>query len=184
MSDSLQLGKKAREYESGRRRLKLQVRSSPAVRVRAAAPSAKTSRSRAAGATSKSNDRPPSTNVFSPVQQVVEKRRTRARPQAVDRSVHYNGYAKDGFIVSDNGPSGDSLDESDAFEPVRTSKKPANRRASSIGPPITTDDSLSGLNDIHQMVVEEFVRNAKALGEKVGRAAALSSWSVLKQLIV
>lgn len=52
-------------------------------------------------------------------------------------------------------------DSEDDFEPVRVKGKTRKVSRRPLGPPITTDEKIERLNDIHQMVVEEFLDIAK-----------------------
>jgi len=64
----------------------------------------------------------------------------------------------DDFIASD---------ESDAFEPVRTSTIRKGRPVLPLGPPITTDGRMKDLPELHRVSVHQFVDDAKRLEEKL-----------------
>ncbi|CAD0082716.1 unnamed protein product [Aureobasidium vineae] len=63
------------------------------------------------------------------------------------------------------GPShedyGDSEDEDDAFEPVRTDMNSRSRNQRELGAPITRDEALYNLDEVHQDVIAAFVQQAK-----------------------
>ena len=68
----------------------------------------------------------------------------------------------------EDSPFQETEDESeDGFAPIRVRRQPRNASRRSLGPPITIDEKLERLNDIHRMVVEDFLSNAKELSQKV-----------------
>lgn len=112
---------------------------------------------------------PVSTNVSSPIA-APPKRRVTKRKLTRDEDVtgvgrnqkHRNGYHEDGFVVGDEMEAEDSND--DAFEPIRDAGRPAKSKSKTrlLGAdPITTDQQLDSLNDIHQEVVADFVNHAR-----------------------
>ncbi|KAI4717915.1 hypothetical protein E4T48_05844 [Aureobasidium sp. EXF-10727] len=97
----------------------------------------------------------PSTNISSPVQ---------AGPSRKRGGLTYNGYEEDTFIVDDPDEDedyGDSEDEDDAFEPVRTDLNSRSRNQRELGAPITRDEALCNLDEVHQDVIAAFVQQAK-----------------------
>lgn len=100
-------------------------------------------------------DFPASTNVSSPIQAVSRRRLVQNLGNTAGRDLHRNGYTKDGFVTSDEE------DESDGFEPRSSQRAPRNLKERSLGPPITVDDQIAELPDLHQIVVEDFLHNAK-----------------------
>ncbi|KAG7114915.1 ATP-dependent DNA helicase hus2/rqh1 like protein [Verticillium longisporum] len=75
-----------------------------------------------------------------------------------DADTHVNGYERDEFVVSDD-------ESDDGFEP-----RPAARRrkvAVPLGPRISQEDRLRELEDWQQDLIENFVRDAKVLEEKL-----------------
>jgi bloom syndrome protein len=74
-----------------------------------------------------------------------------------DRTLHANGYERDGFVTSDNSEE----ESDDAFEPVRTIGIKRNANSRELGPPITTDLTMDSLSPNHSMVVEDFLQYAK-----------------------
>ena len=68
----------------------------------------------------------------------------------------------------DDSPYHETEDESeDGFGPIRGKRQPRSVSRRSLGPPITIDEKLERLNDIHRMVVEDFLSSAKELSQKV-----------------
>jgi bloom syndrome protein len=121
-------------------------------------------------------DYPASTNVSSPIQ-AASRRRIRNTPKATpELDLHTNGYARDDFVVADD-------DESDAFEPVREKGTSRGTTKRPLGPPITIDERIANLPEMHQRVVEGFLITAKEQSQKVGlcpstmNATMLSSFS-------
>ena len=82
---------------------------------------------------------------------------------------HTNEYPKsDDFIEDDDD---DALIETDNesqeyFEPVRVKGKTRSTAKRPLGPPITIDDKIERLNDVHQAVVEDFLYTAKQQSQK------------------
>lgn len=133
---------------------------------------------RAANISTSNIDHPQSTNVSSPVQQAVRRRNNQGRHVPGHVALRSNQYDDDGFVVSDDEGSYGSSTESEGFEPVREpARKPEKAKrtaatapapaATPLGPPITTDDRVGKLKDVHRVVVEGFVEVAKKQGEKV-----------------
>jgi len=152
---SLQLGKKCNEFQPGRRQLKLQVRVSP--RSNVAKPKAK----KAAKGKGKNAvfEYPLSTNVSSPVHAATSrKRKASSDDYDGDGEMHANGYCRDSFVVADNDESDDSY-----FEPVREVGKSRTKRKEprELGPPITTDEKMANLSDVHRVIVEAFVAEGR-----------------------
>jgi bloom syndrome protein len=142
------LGRRAAEYESGKRRMELEVRASP--NSKAAKAKAK-SKMAAAGQKSKPGTQgaPHSTMVSSPVIAAQDRRMERfqysgapVRPAAYD-------------------------DSDDGFEPIRTNSQPRRANTHQSGPPITCDQRLERLDHLHRAVVEGFEVNAKEYLQKV-----------------
>lgn len=134
----LKVGRRAAEFESGRRDLKLQVRLSPS---KAARPITGT---RPSG----KDDHPISTNVSSPVQSANHRRLAKFRHRA-----------------SEDEDSGS--EDSDGFERIRVAGKPRQEKKRSLGPPITDDGDFSRLDQLHQAVAEDFMYFAKQTCQQV-----------------
>jgi bloom syndrome protein len=141
------LGRRATEYETGQRKLMLQVRASPNGKAR---PSKTTKKGK-----SGNRSHPQSTMVSSPVQSANDRRQARTQK----RSVAVN--------ESDN--------DSDGFEPVRVAGGTGNRSSREMGPPITTDQRLDRLDHLHRAVVEDFEVTAKRYLQEVSALHLCSS---------
>ncbi|KAG9738320.1 ATP-dependent DNA helicase, partial [Aureobasidium melanogenum] len=100
----------------------------------------------------------PSTNISSPVQ---------AGPSRKRGELTRNGYKRDTFIVEDPdededyAQSEDEEDEDGYFEPLRTEATSRSRNQTRLGEPITRDEALHNLDEIHQDVIASFVQQAK-----------------------
>ena len=120
-------------------------------------------------------DYPASTNVSSPVQA-----KSRRRVQQLQRN-DQQGYDSDnGFIVADDEMDETSEESEDGFEPLREAGKPRAEAKRRLGPPITTDEKMKGLNAIHQAVVEDFMHNAKEVSKNVSLHPRFSKVRLLK----
>ena len=175
------LGRDFRAFESGQRSLEMQVRMSPRAKtVKAAVAKKNTSEvdSKELHQSKKKNavksmavhDLPLSTNVSSPVQAASIRGKATRQPKRED--LHASGYGRDGFVISDpeDNPfvADDSESDSDAFEPVRAAnQRVRNKEPRQLGPPITTDFQMEGVNSIHRMVVEQFVAEAESVGKSI-----------------
>jgi bloom syndrome protein len=97
----------------------------------------------------------PSTNISSPVQ---------AGPSRKRGELTYNGYKRDTLIVDDPDEDEDyaeSDEEDDCFEPLRTDAKSRSRNHKELGAPITRDEAIHNLDEVHQDVLASFVHHAK-----------------------
>ncbi|KAJ5773246.1 hypothetical protein N7457_008142 [Penicillium paradoxum] len=136
------LGRRAAEYESGQRQMKLQVRASPNGKAKAK------SKPQIAAQKKKSGNQggdPQSTMVSSPVLAAQDRRLERFQ---------YNGAQTAHFSADE---------DSDGFEPIRTSGKPRRANTHEMGPPITSDQKLDRLDQMHRVVVEDFQEHAKIM---------------------
>lgn len=131
----IQLGRRATEYETGQRKMKLQVRVSPNGKSKAARPAQK-SRSGSQGY-------PQSTMVSSPVQSANNRRQARSQ----QRSARVDHSSAD--------------EDSDGFEPIRVAGNQRREAARELGPPITSDQKMDQLDHLHRAVVEDFEVTAK-----------------------
>lgn len=129
------------------------------------------------GAAAASHDYPQSTNVSSPIQQAARRRNARAQPALDARAAHAHGL-HDGDIDVPDGNDDDDLyggafDEEaeetsdDGFDPVRIAGRPRRPARPPLGPPITMDEKMDRLNEIHRAVVEDFVGQANREGERI-----------------
>ena len=147
--------------------MKLDVRTSPRTINKGTTKTVRKRAKNTTGGAALSPDGPQSTYVSSPIQQAAQRRQNRRGGSGNQVAVHHNGYADDGFVVSDDQSSTAESSGTDYFEPVRNSENTRSRGRPPLGPPITVDESMGQLDDIHRMVVEDFVRVAKVEGEKV-----------------
>ena len=130
----IKLGRRAADFENGRRQMKLHVRISPNGKKDTARPMRG---GRAA------DDYPQSTNVSSPIQSANHRRLAKFRYQdAQDDS-------------SDDGK------DSDGFEQIRVAGKPRRERRNKLGPPITRDPAWEDLEPLHRTVAEDFIYYAE-----------------------
>ena len=155
-TDQAKLGKNSSDFAKGRRKLRLQIRVSPIGKTE-----------NPNKASRKATDGPTSTNVSSPVQ-AAARRRIKQNNQR-DPGLHKNTYSRDDFVVDDDdGSFMETEDESeDGFDSIPVKGQTWGRAKKPLGPPITIDEKLERLNDIHRMVVEDFLENAKELSQKV-----------------
>jgi bloom syndrome protein len=152
----------------GKNPFEMDVRMSP--RLAKIKQATKTDRKRTSrgGSAAMSRSYPMSTNVSSPLQPKSRKRKSiQTEDEGTDDGdyeYYENGYARDSFVVGDN----EETDEEDAFEPVtvhpRKGEKPKRRQ---LGEPITIDERMASLDDLHRDVVEDFVQNAKEQCRKI-----------------
>ncbi|QGA13768.1 hypothetical protein EYB26_001419 [Talaromyces marneffei] len=139
-------GPKAAQFLASRSPFTMQIRASSKSAKRASDASRRTT---STGVSGVSDYHPQSTNVPSPVQGSRRKAAPKAKskrgvPQAVD---------------------GD--EDSDGFEPVREAGKSSRRKKADVGPPIVEDGRLAELDNNQQIVVEDFVANAKELCQQI-----------------
>ena len=162
--------------------MKLDVRMSPRTVNKGTTKTVRKRAKNTTGGVALGPDGPQSTYVSSPIQQAAQRRQNRRR---LDNKVvvHHSGYADDGFVGSDDQRSTTESSDTDYFEPVRDSRNTQSRGRPPLGPPITVDESMRQLDDIHRMVVEDFVRVAKVEGEKVYPTRVLKIGSRLTSMI-
>ncbi|OOF98926.1 hypothetical protein ASPCADRAFT_162746 [Aspergillus carbonarius ITEM 5010] len=130
----IKLGRRAVDFESGRCKLKLDVRVSP---------NGKGRRSTAGSRTDGNKDyHPQSTNVSSPVQAANQRRLARFQHRGAE-----------GESTAD--------EDSDGFERIRIGGKPQQERRRTPGPPITQDRRFEQLDPLHKAVAEDFMVYAK-----------------------
>lgn len=128
----------------------------------------KPTKKRGTGVAAAYPDYPASTNVSSPVQGASRRRAKQKYKENIAFDLPRNQFAEDDFVVNDDDLA-ESDDESDDFEPVR--KKGASRSSKKrrLGPPITVDEKMESLNEIHQIIVENFLDRAKQQSQKARR---------------
>lgn len=151
----LRTGPMARAFLMNQRKLMMSVQVSEVDKnPKPAKSKAKKSRK---SATEKEPSAVQSTYVSSPVD------RRRGRDKVVesddeDYEMTSNGYANDGFVVSD--------DNEEAFEPF-PKDRPANMQAKTGAPAISVDARLEKLSELHQDLVYNFVKEAGGLEETI-----------------
>jgi bloom syndrome protein len=146
-SQYIKLGSKYRDFETGQRQLKIQVRTSPNSKIKTKLPQTRKKAS-TTGVKAAQEDYPTSTNVSSPIQALSKRRTTRRPPPVLE-------------------DSDEEEEDISSFAPVRNHGAPAPSRRRQIGPPITTDSKLERLNPTHRHIVEDFVDNAKKQSHKI-----------------
>ncbi len=146
---------------------------SPTAKIKSKAPRKK----RETGVAASHPDFPGSTNVSSPVQAASRRRAKQISKAAPTLELHKYRYSRnDDFVASDDEDEG-AVNEADndseeEFEPERVKGKLRSAKRT-LGPPITTDEKIERLNNIHQMVVEGFLNTAKDEGRRVSLAGGL-----------
>lgn len=145
----IKVGPKARDFEAGRRSMKIQVLASPREKANFKAPAPKR-RQKAVGTGVKGavDEFPASTNVSSPLQ--PRAKRTPMRLPDDESSDE----------ASDEEYSNRISDLDDDFDPEPV------RKSSRIGPPIKSDESTS-LTPVHQHILDDFVAKAKVHIERI-----------------
>ncbi|KAK4957740.1 hypothetical protein LTR28_005709, partial [Elasticomyces elasticus] len=176
----IKLGKDHHMFETGGRRIKIQVRVSPNGKVKPVKEPTKNQGKK------RKPVHPLSTNVSSPVLAASKRRNVRKS----DDGLHLNGYAQDSFVVSDLGDDEymDSDEDEGAFEPIRIAGRPRREKRRELGPPITTDEKLQRLNPTHRMIVDDFVVHARRECQKIllskGLRAAPFTDTVLREMAI
>lgn len=141
---------------------------SPTGKTKSKAPRKK----RETGVAASHPDFPGSTNISSPVQAASRRRAGQITKAAPTLELHKYRYSRNvDFVASDDEDEG-VVDEADndseeEFEPERVKGKTRSVSKRPLGPPITTDEKIERLNDIHQAVVEGFLNTAKDEGRRV-----------------
>ena len=133
---TLQLGPNCRDFITGHRKLKLQVKVSASP---AAAP--------------KQYQPYPSTIVTSPIAE-PRKRRARANRDQSDEDVDYPYGAPDDFVAPES-------EEEEYFELLQSKGKEREATPAGLGPPVTTDERMEALPELHRVFVYQFVEEAK-----------------------
>ncbi|OJJ77846.1 hypothetical protein ASPBRDRAFT_50678 [Aspergillus brasiliensis CBS 101740] len=159
----IKVGRRAADFESGRCKLKLDVRVSPNGKTRKSK-----SGSRADGGNKEYQ--PQSTNVSSPVQAANQRRLSRFRYQ-------------DGAGDTTNDEA-----DSDGFERIRIAGKPRQEKRRTPGPPITQDRRFEQLDPLHKAVAEDFMVYAKNYCQDLVMQKGLRNQpftdSVLREMVI
>jgi bloom syndrome protein len=166
------LGSKSTDFESGRRRIKMQIRSTPRPKSKAPAKKPKKvaanepkQQKRANGRANGPPELPLSTNVSSPIQAASTRKRTL---KAAQKDIAAYGYQHDKFVVPNPEDDGDYADEDDdeysddAFEPVRVAGQSRPEKTRTLGAPITSDSTMDNLEPTHRMYVDNFIVEAQS----------------------
>ncbi|CZT15327.1 uncharacterized protein RCC_01188 [Ramularia collo-cygni] len=179
------LGSKCTDFRSGsRKQLIMQISTTPKMpKTKAVASKSK----KAAGP--KRRELPMSTNVSSPLHGA-----SRRKKSAQSGEMHANGYKKDNFIVSDAEEEEfyqDADTESDdGFAPVIDARKPRQKApaARGLGTRITTDEVISSLSEVHQIVLEDFMslaeKKCKEIQKKKGLMMVPFTNTMLQHMVV
>ena len=141
---------------NGQRKIRIQVRVSPNGKA------AKRSRAKEKGKLTSRRDYPQSTNVSSPVQAATTRRNIRKAkiPDRIDEDT--DGDYDDDPVVDDHGMMNCEpvYASEDAVESTRSLRKLRTRQRRQLGPPITIDEKIEGLNPTHRYVVDDFMVHA------------------------
>ena len=163
-SQYIRPGRASRKVNAGQQRIMMSVKMSPD--GKSMAPPQRKAKADGASKKTKSASRseyPLSTNVSSPIQRTIKRRDNGATNN------HANGYEKDGFVLSD--PEDDNFvdedSDADSFAPIREVGSRPRADKKSFGQPITVDEKLESLDELHRDVVEAFVQEAKAEIQKI-----------------
>lgn len=172
----MEVGPRANDFRRRKMKLKIIFCTSPNGKAKSL-PKKTTSKDNAsrqpkkAAATKARAELPESTYISSPIQQAMSNRK-QGRQQQIDN--RFTGYAYDqGFVFDDEEDEDymeDDDDEDDGFEPIREGGRmapPPPRPTRRVGQRITADATMESLNDMHRLVVDSFVVQAKKIAEKI-----------------
>ncbi|KAM0717525.1 hypothetical protein Q7P37_007377 [Cladosporium fusiforme] len=165
----MELGPRATDFMRRRRQLKIQICTSPNGKAKALLKKAKEAAAKkpkkATGSKARS-DLPESTYISSPIQQAMTNRKRQLQPDN-----RFSGYKHDEFVAPDDDDDEDYEESDDGFEPVRVGGRgpqpaavPPQRR---LGQRITADATMDSLDEMHRVVVDEFVHRAKEIVERI-----------------
>jgi bloom syndrome protein len=156
------LGRRCNEFRGGRATLKMDVHATPRL---AKAHNDLVKKSKKVE-TRGPRRVPQSTNISSPIPAASKRKKPSAQPQ-INHGQTTNGYEMDGFVVGDCPDDSfenleDELEDGseDDFEPILVARGSRHAR-SDLAPPITNDDELDSLDDIHRDLVDNFVLEAE-----------------------
>ncbi|KAF2717666.1 hypothetical protein K431DRAFT_288372 [Polychaeton citri CBS 116435] len=131
---------------------------------------------------------PLSTNVSSPLQPNPKQK---AAKQGARQDLRRNGFVRDKVAASDPEDQDyeeGTEDESEGFAPVRIADATRNPPARIFGPPIIGDNVMDKLDEMHREVVENFVVDAKRLGQRIAMERNLRnapfSDTILRQMAI
>lgn len=170
-------GKNSSDYIKRRRRLRIQIRLSPNGKSKGPT---KLHKKRGTGVAASHPDYPTSTNVSSPVQAASRRRLVQVNKTTRPVDLPRTDYARDEVSDKDDPNHHEPVDESDeGFEPIRELGKPKKSAKRQLGPPITTDEKIASLNEIHRIVLDNFMGKAKAYIQKVRLDASYAKTCVV-----
>jgi bloom syndrome protein len=151
VSQYVKLGEMYDAVHRGELNLNIEVRISP--NGKSKAKPTKTRRKKAGGTGVKASvdDYPASTNVSSPLQ-------PRSRTPRVQRLIESE---------DDDDDDDDDEDHITHFESVRQAGVPRKCKKRDSGPPITIDEKLGSLDDVHRHIVDDFLEKSRAVVSKV-----------------
>lgn len=98
----------------------------------------------------------------SPVQAATRRRNVQKAKASDQLDLRFNAYYHNKLVMSDDEISvHKSEDESDdPCPPTRELPAPYGQKKKRLGPPITTDEKIEGLNRTHRYVVDDFMVHA------------------------
>ena len=141
----------------GRRKLKLQIKTSASptaprpIKQSQKPPAKKSGKSTTAAI--------PSTALTSPLTEAISRRQNPANRQQGDARVDDRRYVRNDFVASDDE------DDDSYFEPSRD--RQIRQETPQLGPPITSDERMGDLSDLHCVFVHQFVEEANKEMEKI-----------------
>ncbi|KAH7039107.1 hypothetical protein B0J12DRAFT_702930 [Macrophomina phaseolina] len=160
-SQYIKLGRNFNTFKSRQERIQMHVRVSPRQHKNSKAKSA--TKRKGTGVAAALEYYPLSTNVSSPV-------------QGASRTKHKTNITRrdnddDGFLLENQAES-KAEDESETYEPAplprsRMIAKSNKTSRQKLGPPITTDEKMARLDEVHQDVVEAFVQAGRSECQRI-----------------
>ncbi|KKY20138.1 putative family helicase [Diplodia seriata] len=159
-SQYIKLGRNCRIFQARKKPVQIHVRVSPRQSKGKKTKNAATKR-KGTGVAAARDEYPFSTNVSSPLQMAS---RASRKARVVDMEDDDDGFGEP--------VDAEAEDESEAFEAppqprsrivAKSSKHPRQK----LGAPITTDEKMVALDELHQDVVEEFVREGRSECQKI-----------------
>lgn len=113
---------------------------------------------------------PPSTMLTSPVSPILRKRNGKG-PAIEENEDDGHGYIDEGFIIADDEEEDEYEDAFEKMQPPR--RRQLEMRAADFGPPITADEQMDCLSDIHKLLIPDFLEEAKRLEEQLRNDAGV-----------
>ncbi|RDL36724.1 uncharacterized protein BP5553_06076 [Venustampulla echinocandica] len=170
----IHLGHNCRDFMEGRRKLVLMMEApTGAAKERPERPERPMKNPRPPSTIRGSTTQPPSTMLTSPL--------------SVSSRSHNNG-GRHRYAADEAGEADDDTESDDAFEPVPPKSIRQARRPIALGPPITTDDRMKDLPELHRDTVYEFVAEAKKVEGRLrnqnGHARAYFTESDFREMAI